>query len=92
MRQLPSTTVCEMNNKPLFEIYHKKGEQFRIDAELYTPTGTFIKSSDSPLIKAIDKNGEALQIGGVTMSNCTFNNLKIGFLLNADGSVAVGCS
>ena len=91
MRKLPTMTICEMNKKTLFEIQHQQGDSFKISAELYTPTGLFVKSTDIPEITAIDQNGESLQIGGLTMTNCTFSGLRIGLLLKKDGSIAIGC-
>ena len=85
-------TVCEMNGQTLFEITHESGDAFRTQAELYTPTGFFIKSTDTPIPQVINSNGETLQIGGINMSGCTISGCRIGIWLKSDGSCAVGCN
>jgi len=85
-------TICKMGNKTLFEIYHETGDAFRTHAELYTPNGFFVKTSDAPMPQVINKTGEALQIGGIVMSHNTFANLRIGIWLKSDGSCLIGVS
>lgn len=85
-------TVCEMDGKTLFEIYHEKGDAFRAHAELYTPTGYFVKSSDAPIPVVINNDGQALKIGGTTMSGNTIKGLRIGIWLKSDGSCSIGCN
>ncbi len=85
-------TVCKMGNKTLFEIYHEAGDAFRTHAELYTPNGFFVKTSDVPIPEVISKTGEALQIGGIVMSQCTFKGCRIGIWLKSDGSCSIGVS
>ena len=92
MRSLPDITVCEMDGKTLFEIYHQKGDAFKTNAELYTPDGYFIKSTDAPTPKMINANGEALKIGGLIMSNNTFSGCRIGVWIKSNGSIAIGCN
>lgn len=85
-------TVCEMNGKTLFEITHEKGDAFRTQAELYTPSGFFVKSADTPIPQVINSEGQILQIGGISMSECTFEGCRIGIWLKSDGSYAIGCN
>ena len=85
-------TVCKMGSKTLFEIYHEAGDAFRMHAELYTPNGFFVKTSDEPIPQVMSKSGEALQIVGVVMSYNTFTNLRIGIWLKSDGSCSIGVS
>jgi hypothetical protein len=92
MRQLPDVTVCEMEGKTLFEIFHEKGDAFRTHAELYTPTGYFVKCVDSPKPEIVSKDGQPLQVGGIIMSNNLFRGCRIGIWLKSDGSCAIGCS
>ena len=92
MRHPQGMTVCEMNGKTLFEIAHQTGDAFRTQAELYTPTGYFVKSTDSPTPQIIDKTGHALQVGGIQMSHCTFSGCRIGIWLKSDGTCSIGCS
>jgi hypothetical protein len=83
-------TVCKMGTQTLFEIYHESGDAFRTNAELYTPTGYFVKTIDAPIPQVIMKTGEPLKIGGFTMSNNTIQGLKIGLWLKSDGSLSIG--
>jgi hypothetical protein len=92
MRYPKGMTVCEMNDKTLFEIAHESGDAFRAQAELYTPTGFFVKYSETPTPTIISSNGGALQIGGITMSHNQFFGCRIGIWLKSDGSCAMGCS
>jgi hypothetical protein len=93
MRILKDMTVCEMNGKTIFEIYHESGDAFRTNAELYTPTGYFVKSSDSPIPEVIKSDGQSLKIGGgLIMSNNIFMGCRIGVWLKSDGSIAIGCN
>ena len=92
MRHPQGMTVCEMNGKTLFEVAHQTGDAFRTQAELYTPTGYFVKSTDSPTLQLIDKTGQALQVGGIQMSNCSFSGCRIGIWLKSDGSCSIGCN
>jgi len=85
-------TVCKMNGQTLFEIFHESGDSFRTTAELYTPTGSFVKYHDAPIPEVIKSSGEALQIGGMIMSHNTFSGYRIGVWLKSDGSCAIGCS
>lgn len=43
-----SKYVCTLDGKPIFELSHETGENFKADAELYTPTGYFVKFNDNP--------------------------------------------
>ncbi len=85
-------TVCEMDGKTLFEIYHERGDAFRAHAELYTPTGYFVKCAESPTPELIANDGQPLQIGGMIMSNNRFVGCRIGVWIKSDGSCAIGCS
>jgi len=85
-------TVCEMDGQTLFEIAHEKGDAFRTQAELYTPTGFFVKCTDLPTPQVFNSEGNELQIGGATISQCTFQGCRIGIWLKSDGSCSLGCS
>ena len=92
MRSLSDMTVCEMNGKTIFEIFHQKDDAFRTEAELYTPSGYFVKSSDSHMLSVMKADGGILQIGGIQMSNNTYSGCRIGIWLKSDGSVRIGCN
>ena len=81
--------VCKMNNQTLFEIHQQTGDAFRTVAELFTPDGCFVKCSDEVSLNAINK-GNALRIGGVTMSGNLIQGCKIGMWLKKDGSFLFG--
>ena len=92
MRHPQGMTICEMNGKTLFEIAHQAGDAFRTQAELYTPTGFLVKSTDTPTPQIIDSKGQELRVGGVHMRNCSFSGCRIGIWLKSDGSCAIGCN
>lgn len=92
MRDLPNLTVCEVDGKTAFEVRHQKGDAFRIDAELFTPSGYFVKMADAPKPVLLKSDGNALQVGGITMSGNTFRGFKIGIWLKSDGSCGMGCN
>ena len=92
MRSLPNLTACELNGKTLFEIIHEKGDAFRARAELYTPTGYFIKSSDTDLPNLLKADGSSLNVGGIKMTNCSFSGVRIGIWLQSNGSIGIGCN
>jgi len=91
MRYPAGMTVCELDGRTLFEVYHETGDAFRMHAELHTPTGYLIKCTDSPVPELITAGGDALRAGGIQMSGCSFENLRIGIWMRSDGSIAVGC-
>lgn len=85
-------SICKMGNKTLFEVWHEAGDAFRTHAELYTPDGFFVRTSDSPVPEVVDARGEALQVGGILMSHNTFVGCRIGIWLRRDGSCSLGVS
>ena len=92
MRNPKDMTVCEMDGKTLFEIYHESGDAFRTHAELYTPSGCFIKSHDEPMPEVISSDGGVLQIGGIRMSGNVISGFRVGIWLKSDGSCSIGCA
>ena len=92
MRSLEHQTVCEMVGKTLFEIFHQKGDAFRIQAELSTPFGYFVKMLDAPIPNVMKSDGQSLQVGGIMMSGNVFQDCRIGIWLKSDGSCAIGCN
>ena len=92
MRSLPSLTACELDGRTLFEIAHQKGDAFKAQAELYTPTGYFIKSTDAALPSLLKSDGTALNVGGLKMTNCSFSGVRIGIWLQSSGSISIGCN
>lgn len=84
-------TVCKLDGRTVFEIYHESGDAFRTHAELYTPNGFFVKSANTPPT-IIAKDGQPLQVGGVTMIGNMFSGCRIGVWLRSDGRCSVGVS
>ena len=74
----------------MFELSHGVGYEFKADAELYTPDGYFIKCSDFPKPELFDVNGNAIKVGGITMTGNIFRDLSVGIWQRKDGSCAVG--
>lgn len=84
-------TVCKLNGKTIFEIRREEAAALKTSAELYTPTGCFVKYTDaSPSL--ITSTGEALQVRGMYMTRSTIRSCYIGVWVKSDGSVAVGCA
>lgn len=92
MRSLANLTVCELNGRTLFEIAHQQGNAFRAQAELYTPTGYFIKSTATDLPSLVRSDGTELNVGGIRMTNCSFSGVRIGIWLQSNGSIGIGCN
>ena len=92
MRSLPKLTVCELSGKTLFEITHQPGDAFKARAELFTPTGYFVKSTHTELPSLLKSDGTALNIGGIQMTNNSFSGFRIGIWLKSNGSIGIGCN
>ena len=92
MRSLANLTVCELDGRTLFEIAHQQGNAFRAQAELYTPTGYFVKSTATDLPSLVKSDGTALNVGGIRMTNCSFSGVRIGIWLQSNGSIGIGCN
>ncbi len=81
---------CQMEKQTLFEIHQQSANSFKTQAELYTPTGHFVKCTDSPKPDLIDINGNSLQIGGIIMSGNTFSGMKTGIWIRSNGQFSIG--
>ncbi|NQU05247.1 MAG: hypothetical protein HQ568_04075 [Calditrichaeota bacterium] len=90
IRNLQDTFICSLDNKVMFELTHGVGDDFKADAELYTPEGCFIKCTDDPKLELFDFTGSAIQVGESVMSGNIFQNLSTGIWLRRDGSCAIG--
>ncbi len=90
IRQLPMVWICEVDDRTAFEIHQQPGDAFRTEAELYAPTGHFLKVSDSPVPQVVNASGSALNVGGITMTGCQFRGVRIGVWIRSDGSMAIG--
>jgi len=84
-------TVCKQEGRVLFEIRRTEAAALQMQAELFTPDGYFVKCTDSPVPELLDASGEALHIGGITMSGNTFQGCRIGIWVKR-GSISLGCA
>ena len=83
-------TVCELDGKTLFEIKRTSAVSLKAAAELYTPTGYFVKYlTDRPNIFKSD--GSSIQTRNIVMTGCEFSECLIGIWLKSDGSVGICC-
>lgn len=86
-------TVCELDRKTLFEVRRKGAAALKAEAELFTPDGSFLKASDAGLMGQIVRAGnEALQIGGVTITRCSFADCSVGIRVSSKGGIEMGGS
>lgn len=82
-------TVCELNGRTLFEIQREGATALKAWAELYTPEGAFVKCApDIMPILSIDE--KPIEVGGVLMSGCTFQDVRVGIWIGKDGSIKLG--
>lgn len=90
LRHPQGMTVCEMAGQTLFELQRQGAAALKTTAELYTPSGVFVRANDAELSGKIVKTKKMLVAGGVSMSGCTFNDFRIGILMTSKGSTAIG--
>lgn len=90
VRQFANAWACEINKRIAFEVKHQPGDAFRTTAELYTPEGYFVKTTDAPTPELLDASGNVLKVGGVTMVGNVFQGMRIGVWIKSDGSVSIG--
>ena len=83
-------TICKLDNKVLFELTHGVGDDFKANAELYTPDGYFLKCPDSLQPQLFDSKSKSIRIGGNIISGSTFVNCNVGIWLKKDGSCLLG--
>jgi hypothetical protein len=84
-------TVCELNGQTLFEIKRTSAASLKAAAELYTPTGYFVKyMADRPNL--LKSDGSSIQIGGMVMTGNSFSGCRIGIWIKSDGSMGIGCN
>jgi hypothetical protein len=88
MRQLKGVTVCELDGRPVFEVFHESGDLFRVHAELHTPNGFFVKAASG--IDVAQASGQPLVLNGLVLSHNVFHGCQIGVWVRSDGSVSLG--
>ena len=91
LRHPGHATICELAGQTLFEIVREGAAALKAHAELYTPTGCFIKSADEDFAARILRpQQEPLQIGGLTVMHNYFRDIRIGVWVRSDGTVTIG--
>lgn len=90
LRHPDKKTVCEMGGKTVFEIERTEAAALKTQAEIYTPSGRFLRIHEG--VEGFDhRDGSPLQIGGAMLSNNSVRGTAIGVLLRtADFTGAVG--
>jgi len=93
LRYPDKMTVCEIAGRTVFEIKREEASALKTKAELYTPDAAFIKCYDSGMAGYIlGQDKTHLELGGLVMTGCTFNNKRIGIHVKKDGSIGIGCA
>jgi hypothetical protein len=85
-------TVCKLGNRVLFEIIREGAASLKTHAELFTHDGFFVKMTESPQPELFDASSNSIRIKGITMSENTIENCRIGIWIKKDGSLSIGCS
>ena len=92
LRHPDKMTVCEIDEKTVFEIRREEASALKTQAELYTPDASFIRCSDSGLAGyVLDRNKDRLQIGSLTMIGNLFTGCRIGIHIQKNGSTRIAC-
>lgn len=101
LEHFPNVTACQLSGRTLFELRRTEAAALKADAELFTPTGRFIRADES-----IGLFGNPpMQVGAppirvtptgifgpsVMMVGNTFSNLEVGIHIKSDGGVGLGC-
>jgi len=83
-------TVCELKNRTLFEIRREGPAALKTTAELFTPSGYFVKYTDNQS-SLFNASGDSLNIRGMVIRSSTFIDCRIGVWVKSDGSINLGC-
>lgn len=89
MKHPQNMVVCELDGKTLFEIHRDATAAISASAELYTPTGAFVKCPSNLAPQLFFKDNE-IKVGSLVMRGNTFSGVRIGILLREDGSIGIG--
>jgi hypothetical protein len=88
LRHEQNLTVCELEGKPILELWREGAAALRGKAELYAPRGVLVQADDSA--QAFDK-GTHLEAHGIIMQGNVIENAPIGVLITRNG-VSMGAS
>lgn len=89
-RYLEDGTAVELDGKTLYELRRTEATALKAEAELFTPTGQFVRCHSDVSIDSIIE-AKPFQYGGVTMSHNAIVGAKIGILVD-DTGVYVGAN
>jgi hypothetical protein len=81
-------TVCRLGKQTLFEIRRPEAAAIALTAELFTPTGCFVKSQQPD--KAAALLSKASKILGTSIVGNTFHGVRVGICFMSSGGIAIG--
>jgi len=90
LRHPKNTTVCELDGRTIFEVRRKDAAALRVDAELFTPDGRFLKASDRGIpSELISRDGSSVRIRGLVMVGCYCRKSRVGVHISSTGGAAI---
>jgi len=91
MKHPNKMTICELDNQTLFEIHRKGPASLKLEAELYTPDGRFMKKDSNGIPSSLlNNNGDIIKLGKTIAINCKFVRCDIGLHITSNGKRAAG--
>ena len=93
MRRPDKKHVCELNGRTLFVMERTEAAALKTEAELYTPTGVFVRySAENHVLDLPDGSSKGLEVQGVKMIGNRFMGCDIGILVTSDGKFSIGAN
>lgn len=89
-RYLEDGTAAELNGQTLYELRRTNAAALKAEAELFSPTGQFVRCHSSIEVSSVIEP-KPFQLGGLTMSNNIIAGAKIGILVD-EGSVSIAAN
>jgi hypothetical protein len=83
----PLMTVCRLGTQTLFEIRRPEAAAIAITAELFTPTGCFVRSQAN---KAASLFSSASKLLGTSIAGNTFKGGRVGIQFSSGGGIKIG--
>ncbi len=90
LRHPDKITVCELDGKTLFEVRREAAAAIAITAELYSPSGIFVRSTATLPFGSFSRDGT--EIGNVMFSNNTLKGCRIAYWIKTNGDLEFGCA
>ncbi|MCX7424674.1 MAG: HNH endonuclease signature motif containing protein [Planctomycetia bacterium] len=72
---IPDGTICKINGKPAFEIRRQGAAALKMDAELHTFDGAFLRWSETDLSGLLTIENDSLRLGGSMFTRCSFQGV-----------------